>query len=356
MRKIKESYVETAPGEYVIYSASDLVDSNEHVPLVYIKTDTKGDLYAVATGNTPLDKESYQIAVSSLASSKKSNKSVKDTLIRLDKTLNHSDPFFSVENDRSRLGRVNIGGVGLLAAQALVTLRDDLKAVILNKSSDEADVANKYQELTGVNYYTDEIIDRPQYDAILTLLAKDTKDYANYIYPKDNKYIQSLKDLAENLIETVNTKNGELDIDILNSKLDSVKNSFLHKEKTKLFYKNYDKNMNKLLNDMTGILGPMSETAEDEEEIVDKFEQLTGVNYYTEKITDKDKYLKILDELFSKENKQVTQYGMHEESSEVDNESYELPSDSKFIQKLKDFTEDTIEKLLIRIEPDFYNK
>ena len=99
--EIQESYVEDAEGEYTVWSASDLVKPEDQIPLVKIKTDEEGNLYAEAVGETELDKESLKIAQNVLDTAKKSGKSIKDTLIRLDKTLNHNDPFFSVEFDRS---------------------------------------------------------------------------------------------------------------------------------------------------------------------------------------------------------------------------------------------------------------
>lgn len=200
-KKIKESYVEDAPGEYTIWSASDLAE--EQIPLVKIKTDANGDLYVEAVGDTEFDKESVKIATNSIASSKKSGKSLKDTLIRVDKSLNHSDPFFSVEFDRS----IANSGMELIAAQALRTLRDDLKAVANRKNVTEEDIVNKYTELTGVDYYTDEIVDKDQYDQILILLTKDPRDKYNYISPKENQFVQKTKDLAEDLIEKVLLKN-----------------------------------------------------------------------------------------------------------------------------------------------------
>ena len=198
---VQESYKEDAPGEYTIWSASDLAD--EQIPLVTIKTDDNGELYAVALSDSEFDQESYRMATNTINSSKKAGKSIEDTLKRIDKTLNHNDPFFSVEFDRS----VTNGGIELLAAQTLRTLRDDLKAVANRKNVTEEDIVNKYTELTGVDYYTDEIVDKDQYDQILILLTKDPRDKYNYISPKENQFVQKTKDLAEDLIEKVLLKN-----------------------------------------------------------------------------------------------------------------------------------------------------
>lgn len=200
---IKEYYVEDNPGEYTIWSSSNLMDDHYQIPLVKVKTDDNGDLYAEPVGDSDFDKESLKIATSSLANSKKAGKNVKDTLIRLDKTLNHSDPFFSVDLDRNNAN----SGLELIAAQTLRTLRDDLKAVLTKKGVTEEDVVAKYAELTGVDYYTDEIIDEDQYNQILILLMKDPKDKYNYVSPKENEFIQRTKDLTEDLIEKVLLKN-----------------------------------------------------------------------------------------------------------------------------------------------------
>lgn len=201
--KIEEYYIEDNPGEYTVWSSSNLMDDHYQIPLVKVKTDDNGDLYAEPVGDSDFDKESLKIATNSLANSKKAGKNVKDALIRLDKTLNHSDPFFSVDLDRNNAN----SGLELIAAQTLRTLRDDLKAVLTKKGVTEEDVVAKYAELTGVDYYTDEIIDEDQYNQILILLMKDPKDKYNYISPKENEFIQRTKDLTEDLIEKVLLKN-----------------------------------------------------------------------------------------------------------------------------------------------------
>ena len=198
-KDVKESYVEDAPGEYTVWSSSDLVDGDSKIPLVKVKTNEDGTLEAIAVGDDEFDTESLKIAQNVLETAKKQNKSVKDTLTRLDKTLNHNDPFFSVEFDRSIINN----GYELLAAQTLRTIRDDLKAAANLKSATEDSLVDKYKEFTGVDYYTDKIVDKEQYDTILGLQGIDSRDKYRYVYPEENKYIQRLKDLTEDLIEKV---------------------------------------------------------------------------------------------------------------------------------------------------------
>lgn len=196
--EIQESYVEDAEGEYTVWSASDLVKPEDQIPLVKIKTDEEGNLYAEAVGETELDKESLKIAQNVLDTAKKSGKSIKDTLIRLDKTLNHNDPFFSVEFDRS----ITNTGYELLAAQTLRTMRDDLKAYARGKNATELGIVDKYEELTGVDYYTDIVKDKEQYDHILKLQGIKPDIY-EYEKPDENRYMVQFKDLAEDLIEKI---------------------------------------------------------------------------------------------------------------------------------------------------------
>ena len=198
----KESYVEDAEGEYTVWSASDLVKPEDQIPLVKIKTDEEGNLYAEAVGETELDKESLKIAQSVLDTAKKSGKSTKDTLVRLDKTLNHNDPFFSVEFDRN----ITNTGYELLAAQTLRTMRDDLKAYARGKNATELGVVDKYEEFTGVDYYTDTVKDKEQYDHILKLQGIKPDIY-EYEKPDENKYMIQFKNLAEDLIEKIILRN-----------------------------------------------------------------------------------------------------------------------------------------------------
>lgn len=249
-KNIAESYVEDKPGEYTIWSASDLVSSEEQIPLVkilpntaegtvsvdydvysYIDTDeidpktgrlkeptevvkkktidipNNAPIIAKRVGDSRFDVESEKIAndVIRTAYSGGKNPNVKDVLIRLDKTLNHNDPFFSVEFDRS----ITNPGSDILASQTLRTIRDDLKAAANNKSATEDTIVDKYLELTGVDYYEDLVFDEDQYDTILKLqgraVDKDRRKY--YEAPAENEYMKRLKDLAEDLIEKVNLKN-----------------------------------------------------------------------------------------------------------------------------------------------------
>lgn len=245
-----ESYVEDKPGEYTVWSASDLVSSGDQIPLVKIlPNDVKGtvsvdyDVYtyvdtdeidpktgrlkeptevvkkktidipdnspiiAKRVGDSRFDIESEKIAndVIRTAYSGGKNPNVKDVLIRLDKTLNHNDPFFSVEFDRS----ITNPGSDILASQTLRTMRDDLKAAANNKSATEDTIVDKYLELTGVDYYEDLVFDEDQYDTVLKLqgraVDKDRKKY--YEAPAENEYMKRFKDLAEDLIEKVNLRN-----------------------------------------------------------------------------------------------------------------------------------------------------
>ena len=195
-----ERYEADSDGGYTIWSASDL--AKEQIPLVRIKIDDNGDYYAEAVGDDEFDKESFKIANQVIATAKKGNKDLKYVLTRLDKTLNHNDPFFSVEFDRS----ITNSGLELMAAQALRTLRDDLKAAAKNKNTTEETIIDKFTELTGVDYATNKILDKDQYDQILILMLKDPKDRFNYIRPEENPYIQKLRDLTDDLIEKVNLK------------------------------------------------------------------------------------------------------------------------------------------------------
>nr|CAI9751625.1 hypothetical protein YSBCXYJI_YSBCXYJI_CDS_0016 [Caudoviricetes sp.] len=195
-----ERYEADSDGGYTIWSASDL--AKEQIPLVRIKIDDNGDYYAEAVGDDEFDKESFKIANQVIATAKKGNKDLKYVLTRLDKTLNHNDPFFSVEFDRS----ITNSGLELMAAQALRTLRDDLKATANNKNVTEETIIDKFTELTGVDYATNKILDKDQYDQILILMLKDPKDRFNYIRPEENPYIQKLRDLTDDLIEKVNLK------------------------------------------------------------------------------------------------------------------------------------------------------
>lgn len=199
-KAIPERYEADPDGGYTIWSASDL--AKEQIPLVRIKIDDNGDYYAEAVGDDEFDKESFKIANQVIATAKKGDKDLKYVLTRLDKTLNHNDPFFSVEFDRS----ITNNGLELMAAQALRTLRDDLKATANGRNATEDSIMDKFTELTGVDYVTNDIVDKEQYDQILVLMLKDPRDRFNYIKPDENPYIQRLRDLTDDLIEKVNLK------------------------------------------------------------------------------------------------------------------------------------------------------
>lgn len=234
-KKVSESYKENADGSFTIWSASDLQKDGYQIPLVNLKKDDEGKFYAEQVGDSEFDVESYNIAQKVIDTANKSNKDDNYVLMRVDKTLNHNDPFFGVELDRSVVN----SPTELIAAQALRTLRDDLKNFvdfgIRSGKLTEEDITNKFTELTGVNYYTDEVITgnitvrlpedteeyvdkdgktkyrqiykthtfsgEEQYNTLLGLLGKDPKDKYNYIPPDENPFIQRLKDLTEDLIE-----------------------------------------------------------------------------------------------------------------------------------------------------------
>lgn len=200
IEEVSESYVEDEPGKYTIWSASDLVESKDQIPLVKIETDEEGKLAAVAIGSDAFDTESHDMAQKVIDYAYAHGKTdPKDILVRIDKTLNHADPFFSVELDRS----VTNSGYELLAAQTLRTLRDDLKAYVSNtKNPTEQGLVDKYAELTGVDYYTDKVIDKDQYKTILGLQGKKS-DIFSYEKPDENAYMIRLKNLTEDLIEKV---------------------------------------------------------------------------------------------------------------------------------------------------------
>lgn len=233
-KKVSESYKDNGDGTWTIWSASDVAEYQ--IPLVTLKKNKDGKFYAEKIGDSPFDVESYEIAQNVINTANKSNKDDNYILIRVDKTLNHNDPYFGVELNRSTTDTP----VELLAAQALRTLRDDLKNFaeggISRGTITEKDIANKFTELTGVNYYTEEVIagnitvslpdviesyvdkktgkektrviykkhtfsGEDQYNQLLILLGKNPKDKYNYITPEENPFVQRLKDLAEDLIE-----------------------------------------------------------------------------------------------------------------------------------------------------------
>lgn len=206
--------------EYTIWSSSDLLDSNYQIPLVKLHLQDDGELEAEAVGDNAFDLESLKIAQNSLKST--TGRSIKDRLTRIDKSLNHSDPFFSTELYRDNI-RANKGltddeikdnttnddgsnqqGLQTLANQILVTNRDDLKALANTSKASEEKLVDLFGQITGVDYYTDKVIDQEQYDYLLDLLGRSNDKYKDsHVAPEENAYVQRLKDLTEDLIEKV---------------------------------------------------------------------------------------------------------------------------------------------------------
>lgn len=238
-RKIKESVIENVPNkEYTIWSSSDLEDNDKQIPLIKVIVNDEGELEAVALSDDAFDQESYRTATSSLKATK--GKPTKDRLIRIDKSLNHSDPNLSTEiqryliranknNSRKTIPQLlkgkrgyeipdegtvtpdnkhNYYGLKAIANQTLISIRDELKATANLKTTDEDRLVNLFEELTGVNYYTEDISNEDQYSYVLDLMGKSGDKFdESYDSPKENMYIQNLKDLTEDLIEKVNLRN-----------------------------------------------------------------------------------------------------------------------------------------------------
>ena len=334
--KISESIKEDVPEqEYTIWSSSDIAEADEQIPLVKIKVEADGTLTPTAISDNPFDQESYKIAINSLKTTE--GRPLKDRLLRVDKSLNHSDPNFSTELTRNMI-KANKGeekksiediighdpktvsdepvapgtkrnyklhnvGMTAFAAQVLLSNRDEMKAAANLKSASEDSLVQKFAELTGVDYYTDKIIDQDQYEHLLMLQNRPANKFdENYISPDVNDYVQKLKSLTEDLIEKVNLKKNpnfyKVDLNSFVSVEDQLKNSLASGAK--------------------------------EEDLVELFGDITGVDYYTETIIDENKY--------------KTWSGRLQD-----------PKKNMYIQKLKDLTEDLIEKALLRDDPDFYN-
>lgn len=237
-KEISEKYEENADGTYTIWSASDLAKDGYQIPLVTIKRDDEGKFYAEALSDSNFDTESKDLAQSVIDTAYKSGKDDNYILTRIDKTLNHNDPYFSVEFNRGgKGGKVDIASTELLAAQTLRSMRDELKNFVnSHRTCTEEDIVAKFAELTGVDYYTEKVIDgnitinlpdtteeyvdsktgktkyrdiykkhtfsgKEQYDHLLKLMGKDPNDRFNYETPSENPFIQRLKDLTEDLIE-----------------------------------------------------------------------------------------------------------------------------------------------------------
>ena len=100
--KISESIKEDVPEqEYTIWSSSDIAEADEQIPLVKIKVEADGTLTPTAISDNPFDQESYKIAINSLKTTE--GRPLKDRLLRVDKSLNHSDPNFSTELTRNMI-------------------------------------------------------------------------------------------------------------------------------------------------------------------------------------------------------------------------------------------------------------
>lgn len=235
--KISESIaVDNADKAWTIWSSSDFAEGDEQIPLVRIIRNDAGELEAVAVGDDNFDQESFKIATNSLKYSV--GKPIKDRILRVDKSLNHSDPFLSTEIQRNAI-RANRGeqkssvkdligqdpktvsdearpegekakvkptnlGLTNIAAQILLTNRDDLKAAANNKLANEDALVKLFNEMTGVDYYTEKIIDEEQYNYVLDLLGRSHDRYdKTYVSPDENEYVMNLKDLTEDLIEKV---------------------------------------------------------------------------------------------------------------------------------------------------------
>lgn len=241
--EIEERVVEVEPGKnYTIWSSSDFAEEDEQIPLVNIYFDDNGEATVEALSSDAFDTESAKIAASSLKYTK--GKDLKTRLQRVDKSLNHNDPYMSTETQRYAI-RANRGdknkksvkdivggdpsqisdkprtekelkafkqskqktddiGLRAMASQVLITNRDDLKAAANKKSASEEELAALFSEMTGVNYYTEKIVDQEQYDYLLDLLGRSSDKYSDsHLAPDENGYVQGLKDLTEDLIEKV---------------------------------------------------------------------------------------------------------------------------------------------------------
>ena len=233
--EIKESFVEDIPDkEWTIWSSSDFAEADEQIPLVKIKMNDEGELEAIALSDSNFDQESYKIASSSLKYS--AGKAIKDRILRVDKSLNHNDPFFSTELQRQNIIstrgmkkepiekllkadpkaisdeptkrkvalKPNDQGMQMLANQILITNRDDLKAAANLKSASEEKMVELFKDMTGVDYYTEQVVDEDQYNYVLDLLGRSHNKYdESYVSPDENEYVKRLKDLTEDLIEKI---------------------------------------------------------------------------------------------------------------------------------------------------------
>lgn len=333
LNKIGESIVEDIPNkQYTIWSSSDFSDNDEQIPLVTIKLDDNGEVEdVVAMSNSNFDLESKKIADNSLKATE--GKPLKDRLLRVDKSVNHSDPFFSTEIQRYNIKAdkgnkktdirdivdvdnlsdeidgprdnkpLHKNGILNIANQILITNRDDLKAAANLKSATEDSLTKLFSEITGVDYYTEEIVDDKQYNYLLDLLGRSSNKYDDsHLSPKENEYVLRLKDLTEDLIEKVILKNDKDFYDF--DKKEQEAQIALDK------YKNEIKS--KVDDTMT------------EDDIEAIFEDSTGVNYSRLTVEDEDKYNKFL--------------------NSVDLAQDTLPSNNRYVLELQDSVYDIINR------------
>lgn len=233
--------------EYTIMSASDFSDEKDQIPLVKVKLNhATGQYEAYAIDDSKFAKADQKTAQASLKSS--IGKPLKDRLLRIDKSLNHNDPNLSTEASRNLIRanrgeakksvkdlypgedytteenpdnpldqvdterkintKFNAEGTQTLASQLLIHMRDELKTLANVKSSTEEKLVDLFKQLTGVDYYTEKIVNELQYNYLLELLGHSSDKYnKSHLTPDDNKYVQYMKDLTEDLIEKVNLRN-----------------------------------------------------------------------------------------------------------------------------------------------------
>lgn len=239
---VPERVVDDGNNNYTIWSSTDFAEDDEQIPLVKIEIGDDGEPKVIKLSNGAFDEESAKIATNSLKST--AGRPLKDRLLRIDKSLNHSDPFFSTElqrlNIRANRGQEKIPikkltgggdldakypdtprkegektktkflhdtGVQSIANQVLMTNRDDLKAAANSKNASEESLAAMFQTITGVDYYTEKVVDDEQYGYLLGLMGRSDDKYdESHQSPEENGYIQGLKNLTEDLIEKVNLK------------------------------------------------------------------------------------------------------------------------------------------------------
>ena len=216
-QSVEESIVTDKENEeYTIMSASDFSDEKDQIPLVKVKLNhATGQYEAYAVDDSAFAKADQKTAQASLKSS--AGKPLKDRLKRIDKSLNHNDPNLSTEASRNLI-RANRGeakksvknlypgedytteessdnpldqvdtkrkintkfnkeGTQTLASQLLIHMRDELKALANVRSSTEEKLVDLFKQLTGVDYYTEKIVDELQYNYLLELLGHSSDKY-----------------------------------------------------------------------------------------------------------------------------------------------------------------------------------